>query len=70
MGPGLYEKAILNAEDVAYTPIASTHYLKALGNEGAWAILMFDGSPLTTIELPAFLSQVPQQVRLSPCCLP
>ena len=65
IGPGKYEQTYLAAGDAAYAPVQSAHYLRAVGNVGAWVVLQFDASPLKTIELPAFLSQVPKQVHLS-----
>lgn len=62
IAPGQYEQSIMRAGDAGYAPVESTHYLRALGDAGAWVVLMFDDSPLGTIELPAFLSQVPNQV--------
>lgn len=63
IGPGKYKQSYLGAGDAGYAPVTSTHYLRAVGDVGAWVVLQFDGSPLATIQLPDFLSQVPKQVR-------
>ncbi|BDA49975.1 Oxalate decarboxylase OxdD [Coccomyxa sp. Obi] len=61
-GPGQFERSWLGAGDAGYAPMQSTHYLRAIGDAGAWVVLQFDGSPLQTIHLPDFLSQVPKQI--------
>jgi hypothetical protein len=61
--PGVFHKGELNTGDAGYAPVSSAHYLKAVNDEGAWVILMFDSGPFTNIDIPALLSQVPLQVR-------
>lgn len=61
-GPGKFQKSYLSAGDAGYAPKGSAHYIKALGNEPSYAILMFDQGQFTNIDFPVFLSQVPNQV--------
>jgi hypothetical protein len=62
-GPGKFQNFVLSPGDVGYAPSSSAHYLRALGNEPVYAILMFNRGHFTNIDMPVFLSQVPNQVR-------
>jgi oxalate decarboxylase len=60
--PGSFQKSYLQPGDAGYAPMSSAHYLKAVGDQPAYAVLMFDNSPFTNIDMPVLLSQVPKQV--------